>query len=508
MTKKFWYLILTFTFCLPNLHAFAQRGVNWCFGDSAGINFTVASSPVIFTNSVLSRGTAVSISDATGTLQLYAMTDAQEAGIISGIVFNKNHEMMLNGDSLAGSGWYHEMVILPDPAEDSLFYLFSIGVSYSYGLKYSKIDLRGENGLGEVVQKNVSLLDSIYMVDGLTAVKHGNGRDWWLVARKWDYFAGLPWENNEWYVYLISNNGITMIPIQNVGSMNSTNNGRLYFDPTGNKMVFINGISLIELYDFNRCTGEVTNPVTIEQQDLFGVYPHYWTCQFSSSGRFLYIGSNSDTSKLYQFDTWTPAIDSTKTLLWQTSFPKFTMGDLKLAPDNKIYLSMCYVDSAGNDFPYAANNYASYNMNLSVINSPDSAGLACDFQPWSFYLGGKRTYWGLPNNPDYDLPALVGSPCDTLVGIGEVPVQEQQPNLYVYYSPQWQTAFINANQLKGTSGKLQVFDVIGNLVFEENTKFNPPYYTKNLNLTSLAKGMYVVTLEAGGQRLVKKFVVE
>ncbi|MBK9424825.1 MAG: hypothetical protein IPN54_11975 [Bacteroidetes bacterium] len=94
-----------------------------------------------------------------------------------------------------------------------------------------------------------------------------------------------------------------MIPIQNVGSMNSTNNGRLYFDPTGNKMVFINGISLIELYDFNRCTGEVTNPVTIEQQDLFGVYPHYWTCQFSSSGRFLYIGSNSDTSKLYQFDT-------------------------------------------------------------------------------------------------------------------------------------------------------------------------------------------------------------
>ncbi|MBK9046243.1 MAG: hypothetical protein IPL74_05925 [Bacteroidetes bacterium] len=130
MTKKFWYLILTFTFCLPNLHAFAQRGANWCFGDSAGIDFTVASSPVIFTNSVLSRGTAVSISDATGTLQLYAMTDAQEAGIISGIVFNKNHEMMLNGDSLAGSGWYHEMVILPDPAEDSLFYLFSIGVSF------------------------------------------------------------------------------------------------------------------------------------------------------------------------------------------------------------------------------------------------------------------------------------------------------------------------------------------------------------------------------------------
>ena len=53
-----------------------------------------------------------------------------------------------------------------------------------------------------------------------------------------------------------------------------------------------------------------------------------------------------------------------------------------------------------------------------------------------------------------------------------------------------------------------MFDLMGKLVFEETTKFNPPYYTKNLNLTSLAKGMYVVTLEAGGQRLVKKFVVE
>ncbi|MBK8875552.1 MAG: T9SS type A sorting domain-containing protein [Bacteroidetes bacterium] len=28
------------------------------------------------------------------------------------------------------------------------------------------------------------------------------------------------------------------------------------------------------------------------------------------------------------------------------------MGDLKLAPDNKIYLSMCYVDTFGTYFPY------------------------------------------------------------------------------------------------------------------------------------------------------------
>ncbi|MBL0341881.1 MAG: hypothetical protein IPP71_13640 [Bacteroidetes bacterium] len=48
-------------------------------------------------------------------------------------------------------------------------------------------------------------------------------------------------------------------------------------------------------------------------------------------------------------------------------------------------------------------------MTLSVINYPDSLGTACGYSPFSFYLGGKRTYYGLPNNPDYDMPAIAGS---------------------------------------------------------------------------------------------------
>ena len=206
MAKKFWVLILTFILCLPNLHGFAQRNANWCFGDSAGIDFNSPSNPVFFTNSVVSRGTAVSISDYNGELQFYSFTVSGSGQVYSGRLFNKNDVEMLNGDSLAGTGWYHEMVILPDPADDSLFYLFSIGVSFPYGLKYSKIDLRGDNGLGEVVQKNVSLVDSMFIMDGLTAIKHGNGRDWWLVCRPYVNPGPVYW--NSWYTYLITPNGI------------------------------------------------------------------------------------------------------------------------------------------------------------------------------------------------------------------------------------------------------------------------------------------------------------
>jgi hypothetical protein len=147
-------------------------------------------------------------------------------------------------------------------------------------------------------------------------------------------------------------------------------------------------------------------------------------------------------------------------------------------------------------------------MNLSVINSPDSLGAACDLQPYSFYLGGKRTYFGLPNNPDYDLGPKMGSICDTLgVGIEEISINNNA-SIYVYYAPQWQTAFINAQKLKGKKYLLEVYDATGKLVFKETEKLNDAYFTKNLNCTSYAKGMYVVSLRTEKETLHKKFIKE
>ncbi|MBK7969788.1 MAG: hypothetical protein IPK08_13070 [Bacteroidetes bacterium] len=97
---------------------------------------------------------------------------------------------------------------------------------------------------------------------------------------------------------------------------------------------------------------------------------------------------------------------------------------MRLAPDDKIYCSLNYYDGI-NTYPYSDSLNNQFNQNLCVINDPDSAGLACNFTPFSFSLGGNETYWGLPNNPDYDLPALAGSPCDTLVSQNEMAGQQQ-----------------------------------------------------------------------------------
>jgi hypothetical protein len=223
----------------------------------------------------------------------------------------------------------------------------------------------------------------------------------------------------------------------------------------------------------------------------------------------LYVSSLLQTdSKLWQYDTWSPNIFTSKTLIWQTPGPPWTAGALKRGPDDKIYFSCAWVPPNGsNNYPYDSTEYFTENMNLGVINSPDSAGLACNFQPWSFYLGGKRTYWGLPNNPDYDLPALAGSPCDTLVGIGDAP-PIQQAALNVFYHTAWEKAFINASNLKGKNGKLLVYDMQGKIIHQEPLRIQNGYYTKDLSMQGKAHGVYLVIVQTEEERLARKMIID
>ncbi len=496
------FLILAFSIIVWDMQA--QRGNIWCFGDSAAMDFN-GGTPVPSSSSVLSRGSCVSIANTNGDLLLYAHTRSGAGGIITGLIYNSTNQLMMDGDSIAGGGWYQELVIIPNPADDSSYYLFSVGVTMQFGLMYSIIDMKGDGGLGSVTQKNVQLLNFL-MVDCILAIKHGNGRDWWLMVKQ-SPVGFVP--NNSWHKFLIDPSGITAMPIQNLGTLNQTNSGNLSVNAEGNKIAFVTSISLIELYDFDRCTGLITIPVQVEPPLSIGPYPYYWSSEFSASGRYLYVSSTTQTvSRLWQYDTWSANIFATKTLLWQTPGPPFTAGALKRGPDDKIYFSCAWVPPNGsNNYPYDSTEYFTENMNLSVINSPDSAGSACDFQPWSFYLGGKRTYWGLPNNPDYDLPALAGSPCDTLVGINDAP-QIQQAALNVFYHTAWEKVFINASNLKGKTGMLMIYDLQGKVIYSEPLRIHNGYYTEDFSMVGYATGIYVVTIQTEKERLTKKLMID
>jgi len=489
---------------LSSCSAYAQnRNLIWCFGDSAGIDFSNLSNPSPINTGMDARGSCTSIADSSGNLQFYASTsDPLTSQFFEfTLIRNSLHQVMVNGDSIIGDGWYQELVITDKPILNNLYYVFVVGITSSYGLYYSIVDMSLNGGLGGVVQKNVQL-ENFKCTDGLTAIKHGNGRDWWILFRRWDNV------NDSFYKYMISPSGISNVIIQNIGSPTINGFTKMKFSPDGNKFAMITLSGLMEIYDFDRCTGVISNPVTIHPEPTTAPYGRFVSCEFSANGRFLYVTTYDFTCSLYQYDLYAPNPATSRIALDFTSNYLIGYGFLKRGPDNKIYFSTAYqCDAFPYCYPYPDSVYNQYNMNLSVINSPDSLGLACDYTPYSFYLGGKRTYYGLPNNPDYDLPALAGSPCDTLVSINESANTNTNAFLHVYYASDWEKAFINADKLKGKKYSLRMVDILGKEVYSEIGTLNSPYFTRDLNCAAFASGIYLITFETEREKLVKKMQV-
>ncbi|MBK7910815.1 MAG: hypothetical protein IPJ96_10695, partial [Bacteroidetes bacterium] len=210
-------LRLLFLLVVCSLQAGAQfTDRYWAFGDSAVIDFRNITNPVAGESVLRSRGTCASICDSSGNLLFYCGDPFVPHWISGstyklGYVVNKNNQLMENGDTIVGTGWYQEMIITPNPANNQQFYLFSSGITSTTnpGFYYSIIDISYNGGLGKVIQKNVQL-QNFPVNDGLAAVKHGNGRDWWVVHRRWETATLF----DEFYFYLVSPDGIAQRPIQ------------------------------------------------------------------------------------------------------------------------------------------------------------------------------------------------------------------------------------------------------------------------------------------------------
>ena len=118
-------IAIIFLLFLSSVNCIAQQqNFNWCFGDSAGVDFNNLGSPQPFGSGLRTRGSCASISDSSGNLLMYAFTRATVPGNTYK-VFNNQHQLIQNGDTIVGSGWYHEIVIVPNPKSDSIFlYIF------------------------------------------------------------------------------------------------------------------------------------------------------------------------------------------------------------------------------------------------------------------------------------------------------------------------------------------------------------------------------------------------
>ncbi|MBL0072490.1 MAG: T9SS type A sorting domain-containing protein [Bacteroidetes bacterium] len=512
LETKHTFIIILFTLfsIIYKTPAFSQsQNSSWALGDSAGVDFSNISNPQIFKTSVVSRGSCVSVADTIGNLVFYAFTSTFSSDS-STVVMNSTNQTMQNSQSIIGSSLYNELVIVPNPNLVDSYYLFcgSVTDPIPKGFFYSKIDMTLNGGLGAVVQKNIRL-NSFRNGDCVTAIKHGNGKDWWVFS-KYSNFNGSSF--NRFYIYLVTQDSVHAPIIQNMNDAFDIDFQKIIFNSDGTKFMQISTVGLMQQFDFDRCTGIISNPVIIFpelNQTIHG--RNFWTGAYSADDSKFYAATQifsvsiNPTSRLFQFDLTAPNIAASIDTLWEIQYPA-QCGALRLAPDNKVYFSTFY-DFGFPGYPYPDTAYNQYNSNLSVINFPDSVGSACGFVPHGFNLGGYRAYAGLPNNPKYDLGPLVGSGCDTLSGISEahsVPAT----NLYVYHDSRLDIAFVNANNLKGKTGILICYDIQGREIFKEPLQTTNGYYTKDLATHSFSTGIYMVQLITDKEKLSQKFVVD
>ncbi len=476
------YILLSSLFFLSNDIFSQNRNSIWCFGDSAGLDFSNVGSPTPFVTGMDSRGTCASIADSTGNLLFYA--DARANGWLQkrGIVYNKYHQPMANGDSIHSQGLYEEMIIIPKPGDANIYYLFSLS-TYHYsptGIYLSTIDMNRNNGLGEVIEKNMRISqDSV--CGAMAAIKHANGRDWWLLIKSYSSIG-----DSMFYEFFISPDTIIQKSIA-IGGNSWTPLGTLTFNKQGSKLAFVSFTGLIETFNFDRCSGTLFNS-KIYHPSIFNFNnAYYFGAAFSPNSNLLYISDCRDTSNLFQFDLTALNIWNSRDTLASIYFSRAAGGNLRLAPDNKIYWS-CEWDTALHTFPYPYSNdmYSQYNMNLSVINNPDIVGAGCNLNLFSVYLGGKRTYWGLPNNPDYELGSITGNPCDTINNISE----SFESKIKIYPNPTADWLYLSASKLSITN--IKIHDIAGKLV--DNIIWNKYDNGASVSFKEIPNGIYFLTV--------------
>jgi hypothetical protein len=482
------YRLIILAIFFHNIPCIAQQeGNTWVFGDSAGIKFTNGNPASILGTVLYSYEGSSSISNNNGELIYYAGINYL-MGFYEIVVVNKHNHIISNGSGIYGSFTSTSAqgcLLLPDPGDTNKIYLFTHRQEPSpldAKIYYSIIDKAANSDSGAVILKNIPLPGiNAWMAEQIQAVRHGNGKDWWLITHQGN--------TNQFYKYLVDSIGISGPNIQSIGTGFTTFSGigNMKVSPDGEKLVLIGGSGIIDYYSFNRCTGLLDNwiPLGIASSSLDAKYG----CSFSPNSQLLYV-SDWDTA-LYQFNLQATDIMASRQTIWvRPDTSNSRTGQHLLGPDGKIYIANLKPTNM------SVGIFNLENMNLSVINSPDSLGLACDFQPYSFNLGGRRSFGGLPNIPDYSLLAVEGG-CDSVVSVTEVISVEKM--ISVHPNPA-SDKIIVSTELEGNYSLL-LYDYTGRMVLEHQLT------NHEIDINHLKEGFYLFKIISNDKQITTGKVI-
>ncbi len=479
-------LLLSLTFIFLSCFCYSQKQDRvWIFGDSTGIDFNNLTTPISIGSSEYNMlEPNASISDSTGQLLFYT-NGIPKVGVnydYYGSIYNKLHQLMDGGDSIYTNYTVTSGSIIFSFPNSNLYYIFHLFPTAfpKYSLYYSTVNMNMNGGLGKVTVKNI-LLYSDSLSEKITAIKHANGRDWWLICHQL--------QTNRFVKYLISPYSLSNPLYQDIGIVFPTENGEgeISCSQQGNKIAIVNNYGGLDLFSFDRCTGELSNYIELGSQP-YSTNKIFYGLSFAPNGEVIYV---STFKKLFKLKLDTSDILSSKTQIASVS-GQLQIGQQELASDGKIYIT-----ASDGGTP------TTFNTNLSVINSPDDFANP-NFTQYSFSLNGRRCFYGLPNMPNYNLGALTGSECDTITGVN---IEQLIVNskVQIYANPA--TNKLTIEYSIESKGELSIYNLLGEKEME--IELEKGASKKTISLQNISNGFYIcVVRDDNGNLFGKKIVVQ
>ena len=400
-------------------------------------------------------------------------------------MFNRNLELMMNGDSIvagvlyktqckansSSSPYTNGAVLIPWPGTKDSILLFNLNLEQIYDdnglnvgpslLHYSVIDMSLDEGYGSVIEKRLTAIDDKLGRNSVLAVRHSNGEDWWIVvprSRSACYFS---------------------VPVtkEGVGTPVYTCTEKLWgdfdligqatFSPDRNRYARIIAEEGLHIYQFDASTGQMVWEFGL---DFPGEPLVYTGVAFSPSGRYIYATYDY---KIWQFDLEAPDVSASRVLVAERD-PDFAdpfhtrFYSAVLAPDGRIYIS-----------PSGQYNY------LQVILEPDCPGSSCQVMQnhIKIYGSGRNS---LPNLPFFrDWSGYNG--CET----SSTDQSDILQNDYkIFPNPVSDYLQLSRSNLE-PGATCNVFDMNGRLVMSRPLG---EAYNVSMNMLQLPAGMYGIQL--------------
>jgi Secretion system C-terminal sorting domain len=352
--------------------------------------------------------TNASICDTSGQLILtsngYRVSSANGTSILGGEWFAVDSAILTYGRRSSQAA-----LILPFPCHPNQYVLLNMPAHFdtvdqnfhvfAFYANYINMNANGGHGLASPINQEVVRDTFFLQVGSLTANRHANGRDWWILVPKSN--------SNIIYRFLLDSTGVYQVGTQQTGYYLYEGVSASYFSPDGSMFAHLerNNRFLqfnkwgweIYLHNFDRCTGLLSNTRSfLTATEPFDAWFNH--VAFSPNNELLYATTDSfliqyDISRGANIFQHSDTVGRAGNMFWQ-GFYQSVMQQMQLAPDGKIYISSFVAP------------------NLHVIDHPNVRGIGCGFREWGIQLPVESGT--MANYPNFRLGREVGSGCDTI----------------------------------------------------------------------------------------------